>query len=72
MSEYQIVDGVEIAPENECIVCGLKRQADVQRWGIYLAGSIPLGALACSPRCAALAVDRMKETGRVDDRNEEH
>jgi len=72
MSGYQIVDGVEIAPENECIVCGLKRPAGVKRWGMYLAGSTPLGAIACSPSCAAIAVDRMKETGRVDDRNAEH
>lgn len=69
MSRYQIVNGVQVAPGDECIVCGLRRPdgSRSHHWGIYLAGSVPLGAIACSPSCASVAVDRMLTTGRADE-----
>lgn len=66
MSKYEELEGVELAPANECIVCGLKRPEGLQHWGLYLAGSVPVGASACSPSCAAIACERMEKTGRVD------
>ncbi len=65
---YQIIDGVEVAPADECIVCGLRRPHWPSRGGIYLADSVPLGALACSPDCAGVAVARWMKTGRCDSR----
>jgi len=61
-----VVDGVEVAPP-ACIVCGQPRPdgENVPGWH-YLSGSTPLGAIACSPRCAEKAIDRHQRTGRVD------
>jgi hypothetical protein len=54
----------ELAPEG-CIVCDKKRSEQPDGW-VYLAGSIPLGAMACSAACADVAVKRFAATGRVD------
>lgn len=56
---------VEVAP-NGCVVCGREPQeGDGLAW-VYLAGSVPLGALACDSGCMLVAMRRMAETGRVD------
>lgn len=63
----------EIAPA-KCIVCGKKNplgESTEQGTPIgggwcYLAGSIPVGSIACSPECTRIAVDRFRQTGRCD------
>ncbi len=62
-----------IAP-NACIVCEKPAPADAASSGwTYLANAKPVGALACSPECTAVAIDRHNKTGHVDvpkERNE--
>jgi hypothetical protein len=57
----------ELAPD-ACVVCGLPRPAEppAENTWVYLAGSVPTGALACSSSCAAEAVMRQVMTGRCD------
>ena len=61
-----LIDGHEVAPDC-CVVCGKAKPdgENVPGWA-YLAGSVPLGALACSPACTTKAVERHHKTGRVD------
>ena len=56
----------EIAPEC-CIVCGKENPHinNAANWS-YLAGSTPIGAMACSKPCLDVAIQRHKTTGRVD------
>lgn len=57
----------ELAPE-ACIVCGKEKElppGTVNTW-VYLAGSTPLGSMACGPECAQVAVARFLKTGRCD------
>jgi predicted nucleic acid-binding Zn ribbon protein len=56
----------ELAPAT-CIVCGQAHPGgeNVPGW-IYLAGSTPLGAVACSDECGKVAIARHVRTGRVD------
>ena len=56
----------ELASE-DCVVCNKKRSEQVYGW-VYLAGSIPLGAMACSAACVVIAIERHHITGRVDAR----
>jgi hypothetical protein len=57
---------IDVAPE-DCIVCGEKNPhiENAPGW-TYLAGAVPLGAVACSLSCTAIAIDRFKRTGRCD------
>lgn len=57
---------LELAPEC-CIVCGDARP-DICGDGVwsYLIGATPVGALACSDKCLAIAIRRHSLTGRVD------
>lgn len=61
-----LINGTEVAPPN-CVVCGKDKPdgENVPGWA-YLAGSIPLGAITCSPACTTKAVERHNDTGRVD------
>lgn len=74
----RLVDGVECAPA-ACVVCGrpkpdaeepeassVRASAVPARGWIYLAGSVPMGAIACSALCANKAIARHGRTGRVD------
>lgn len=58
----------EVAPA-ACIVCGKPSPGGehVPGW-IYLAGSIPIGAIACSDECGKIAISRHVRTGRVDNK----
>lgn len=60
-----LVGGQEIA-QSCCIVCGKKPVGENAPGWAYLTGSIPTGAITCSPACTAKAVDRHNNTGRVD------
>jgi len=60
---------MEIAPDR-CIVCNkprpnTKKAPPGTDW-TYLSGSTPVGAMACTKKCADVAVERHKRTGRVD------
>ncbi len=67
----------ELAP-HACIVCEKPAPTETHdptvREGVhdapngwtYLANAKPVGAMACSPECTAVAIDRHNKTGRVD------
>ena len=60
------LDDCPIAPSS-CIVCGNPHPGgeNVPGWA-YLAGSIPIGAIACSEKCTKIAINRHMRSGRVD------
>lgn len=61
-----LISGHEVAPPN-CIVCGKdKPEGESAPGWTYIAGVDPIGSIACSPTCVAIAVKRHKRSGRVD------
>ncbi len=61
----------ELAPA-ACIVCGKpipETQPHPNTW-VYLANAEPLGAMACGPDCATVAIERFQYTGRCDSTGE--
>lgn len=62
----RLVEDVEVAPAG-CVVCRKLHPGGESAAGwTYLANSTPVGAMTCSPACAAVAVKRWERTGRVD------
>ena len=61
----------DIAPD-ACIVCNkaMPRVMSNAGW-VYLAGVVPVGAVACSAECVREAIDRELRTGRVDKPHEQ-
>jgi hypothetical protein len=57
----------DLAPD-ACIVCGkpVPDTAPKENHWVYLSGSTPLGAIACSLECTVIAVERFNHTGRCD------
>jgi hypothetical protein len=53
----------DIAPDG-CIICR-KKTPSAEGW-TYLAGSKPMGAVACSSKCTQEAIERFNRTGRCD------
>lgn len=58
---------MDTAPTGRCVVCARKHPGgdNVPGW-VYLASSVPIGAMTCSEKCLRTALDRWKKTGRVD------
>ena len=52
----------------ECIVCGRKAKNKPLGGFVYLAGVKPIGAIACTGKCVAMALGRFAETGRCDEK----
>ena len=58
----------ELAPDR-CITCSKPRpEVDTAKTWAYIAGGVPLGAMACCQACLEVAVHRFNTTGRLDGR----
>jgi predicted nucleic acid-binding Zn ribbon protein len=56
--------------QQACVVCKKARPKDdkeAEGW-LYLLGAIPLGSMTCSTACLEAANQRIKTTGRCDDK----
>lgn len=66
MRKNLLVGFEELAPEC-CIVCfkDFSEKLNGAKF-VYMAGSTPLGAMACEGECIGVAIGRWEQTGRVD------